>query len=560
MKNIQFLLQLSNMQRQVMMTFSFVLLFCLSNLFIAASDLRSVIRNNFKNQITALLRESSQIISTNYSTIDGIAYYLSDRNGKRDDIINDFEQYTKTIAQYTTKTVLLADNKHNIIASTMLIDSHSSNISVANRDYIKKIMNEPEHIHIGHLVRGSLSKLWSLPIAKGIFQNNQHIGTVILSIPLDEFSEGLLISNIHLQDIEFTDDNDPHHTDNLYETISIFSILKTSLLGKNDIIVHTHYGPIIFSLKHHITLEMSASDVQTMFWSKFIGNTFFFCIMIALLFFVGELCTHNISNKLEKIEEKLIDAACKLQTLVPRYDYNNSINITNSCDNILSQIESFVDSNALVVDRLERQHSTIKHKEAHLSILQKHFISCLQTLEAKSSCFIEDIEDLCDQQGGKNFLSLFEDIYSYSRSYEAHISSLRDSMTEAQQILKKGKVAFDITKLLRSAECFGSSAMVSNRWIKETSFMFYPAAIEKTILHIVSISPEKNYALRLDQSDEKISIEIEFDVSKDDIDDDLVQNSLEKARLFALLNEGFIGLFGTKNKLLFTIVYHNPKR
>ena len=553
-------------------------------------NLQKSIKRDFNDQLNILSNESSQIIASNYSILEGIVHNIL--SNKQDDIVSSFKQYTQKIGKYTPNVVLLANANHDIIALTSQTHNTYQDLSVANRDYIKNVLALPEETHIGHLIQGVATKIWSIPIVKGIFVNNKHLGTVILSVPLTKFSQGLLQSHIMLKNVQFGNkkhvnfhypEADHAVTDlKTHDVISSHDILLSAFLGKKDMTISKTYEPLP-NISENITLVMPAVYIQKLFWSQVAINFGIFCICTVCIILLILLIIQTLSHKLSSIEEKLLNSVSKLRYLVP--GYNNSayfVEHTGRYSKMLSNVEHYVDSNMLVIDTLEKQHTIILEKDRQLAGLQMHFANCLSALREEVLYFMEEIEDMCSNNADtscilykdhRQLLTAFEKIYSYSKNHEEYILSLQDSIADSHKIILGTKSEISIEDILKSkfahkydsltinkhvnSQCEppSNTSLVNNSTMSVVKKIFFREAVETAIESILTMSSKNNCGISLCEQNNSISIEIRFDLDKYSISNSQIQEALEKARLFALLDEGFIGLYHSEDALIITIVY-----
>lgn len=563
-------------------------MFLCINCYVVISSLQKSIRDDFEEQLNILSNESRQIIESNYSILEGIVHNLL--TAKQEDIINSFNLYTQKIGQYTPNTVLLADINHNIIALTTHIHSDIKNLSVANRDYIQNVLSTPEEIHIGHLVQGIATNIWSIPIVKGIFINNKHAGTVILSVPLTKFSEGLVKSDIILKKVQFGNNNQasfyyPEADSNamannsIGRKVSVTAILYSSLFGKADITISDIYEPLP-NIYQAITLVMPAIHIQKLFFLQFIKNLGIFVLCILCMALMVFLIIRNLSLQLSNIEKKLLSSANKLQHLIPDYNVATFIEHTGHYDKMLANLSYYIDSNALVIDILTKQQNIILDKDKQLSILQRHFSACLGALREQSLSFLEEIEDICvnANKSAQNiihktlqtdnilFFAIFNKIYCCSKSYEEYLSSLQDTILRAQNIILGKKEIVSVENILRYKFASRYNKLIVTKYpslvermnsnahtlphIKKT---FFIAAVESSIETILTLSKSCNITLHEDNI--SLKIEIAFDIDEYSPSNNIVQHSIEKARLYALLDDGFVSIYRSEHTLVITIVY-----
>ena len=190
-----------------------------------------------------------------------------------------------------------------------------------------------------------------------------------------------------------------------------------------------------------------------------------------------------------------------------------------------------------------------------ISVLRKHFTSCMSSLHEKSLCLTEDIEDLCGYTTAldkRRLLTLFKKINDVCENNNSNILSIKDASIHAQKILSMHKRPLDLTKFLK--EKYPPAIIITD---EISTMMFYPETIETAINYISSIDANKLHHLSMKQNAALVSIEIIFDLNKGDIDSEKIRNALEKGRLFALLDNGSIEMSREKDKLIFLIIYNH---
>jgi HAMP domain-containing protein len=84
----------------------------------------------------------------------------------------------------------LDKNQDAIITSTSGILSKPTNVS--DRDYVKKALTAPWHVHMGRPMKGRVTERWVLPLSLGVTDyKNQFVGILILSIDIEALTKEL---------------------------------------------------------------------------------------------------------------------------------------------------------------------------------------------------------------------------------------------------------------------------------------------------------------------------------------------------------------------------------
>ena len=263
-----------------------------------------------------------------------------------------------------------------------------------------------------------------------------------------------------------------------------------------------------------------------------------------------------------------------MQHLIPGLAGFISLKRQEKCDSILVNIERFVSANDLIANTIEQQNDIILAHEKQIPELQKHFLSCMNALHEHSLCLIEKIDDIYhskthhigSEKATKNLYddpqklwSIFEEIYHHSKSYEEYALSLADSFQKAQIISSDKKEAINLEDILRTtfANRYTDLTVTNFPNAKSTQphKVFFAKAVEEAIKSLLEIGHKDDYQINLHIGHESISIEIALHITNKPINNGDIQLSLQKARLFSLLDEGFVGILRTENSLIFTIVY-----
>jgi hypothetical protein len=229
----------------------------------------------------------------------------------------------------------------------------------------------------------------------------------------------------------------------------------------------------------------------------------------------------------------------------------------------LTNIENFANASSLVIDTLIKQNEMIESKNRQLSVLQKNFSLCIRSLHESSMCLSENIDDLILNNKTQNnrysdLIKTLESIYNYSKNHEDHISSLKDSLSLAQEISTQPKRYLDVAGMIQTR--FGGlyRSLTINRSSVLNNRIFHPGAMENALYHILSSLPkDNNTVIALDEGavSGPVSIEIFYKSTDHSIDSDKLQLGLKQARLFALIDEGMIGLYKGEGVIIITIVY-----
>ncbi len=189
----------------------------------------------------------------------------------------------------------------------------------------------------------------------------------------------------------------------------------------------------------------------------------------------------------------------------------------------------------------------------------------MKALQEQSLCLTEKIDDVYHiaannlYQDPKKLWAIFEEIYHHSKSYEEYALSLQDSLNKAQAIATCEKRIINISDMIQKTFANKYAYFsVQHSLPGKTNLMkaLIQEAVEASIDSLLEIGLKEDYHINLKIQPNCTIIEIILDTTEHKLDQDQVQQSLEKARLFALLDEGLIGIYRTENHLVFTLVYN----
>ena len=157
-------------------------------------------------------------------------------------------------------------------------------------------------------------------------------------------------------------------------------------------------------------------------------------------------------------------------------------------------------------------------------------------------------------------MSKFEEIYNYSKSYEEYASSLHESLSYAQQIVDSTKTTIDFPDLLKTTFANRYDSLTIDYSNADSSIQatrkFFLESVKSSIHSLFEMGKKDDYKVNLRISDTCIRIDIILDTETRPINTEHIQRCLEKARLFALLDKGFVGISRLENQLVFTLVYN----
>ena len=191
--------------------------------------------------------------------------------------------------------------------------------------------------------------------------------------------------------------------------------------------------------------------------------------------------------------------------------------------------------------------NTMAHKNQHIALLNTYFKVCINTLREQSISFFEDIE--CSS----NMLRFIE-------AHAEYCLSLQESMLHGQKIALGDKSYVDIQNLLNEfankynvltiqdyKNCTYSTSVVKS--------MFFEDALKAMLNIILTIGTQDNCNIHLNEQSGFTHIEIKFDIDQSKATPIKVERAINKARLFALLDDGVIKVFYLQDTLIIAIIF-----
>ena len=495
------------------------------------------------------------------------------------------------------------------------IDSDcDSNVDLGQRHYIQLTVAEPKDLHIGDLEEGVISKVWSVPLAKAILgQNDRYIGAIVSSIPLSKFSENVFSSYVDLSSIMVIPAASAKDANSTSKQVGdageanqgyIDSIISKSFVIKaaftEPFIVHI--VGTIDNLGSEIIFAVRSLSISQVFWAQYLNHSLIASLLIA--FIMGGILwiKRKILNPLSSIMDKLIHPIQNLRSLIPEYrgystipsdssglsagEQRSSHQYTDQYNASLKAIEGFVLESHVVTTALHKQKETIEDKNRQISILKRNFAACMRSVEESAECLSENINDAIDNvilynraistimsktATAEALMATLEQIYGYSKDHKAYVASLKDTISKAIDITQLPRISIDIEAILH--ENLENKCKTITRHNKDDNLgshsktLFYPEALGSVLQSLLSAFDDRSrlsVEIVGDGAETRIAgdlvIEFVYDISapeheKNHIDNTKLHSAIEKARIFALLDEGIISLYNGADSIVVTVIY-----
>lgn len=564
--------------------------FFIGNSIIIAYNVSSQIKKDLINQFYILNYEAGQVIEANSSLLDNLATNVALQlqneqkpfatikpNGSNElELKSIFTSITQNLHYYNDTLIILTDKNHQILTSAGNATKPSKEkITLQNRQYLQNI-TESDDIQVGAPITGAISKTWRIPIAKSINNGNKEfVGGIIISIPLAQFSKSVFSSHVNLSSISL-EPEDPSDTEqnNIHSIISSQTVLKIAFSTPYTIFI---IEPLT-NLQQNASFTLNTQSIRQFYWQEFLSHSLISSGLLAVILIGLYILRKKVLDPLAKIRQQLLSSAQTLQTLIPEYRVNTTFNLDHPTPTLKSQhyadslekIESFASANHLVISTLIKQKNLIETKDQQLSLLYRNFISSMKSLQEHSKCMSEHIDDIIlhnktlkKEEAAKLLINTLDQIYNHSITHTERIANIEGLIGAAWKSVQTPKMEIDFNNLIETVcidKVYSLTANKEHSISKISRNPFYPDAVATTLKYALEAFEENNQiAISLTDNTYGISIDITHNIEENatltPIDNLKLQSAIEKARLFALLDEGVINLYTEQNKIVISIKY-----
>lgn len=395
---------------------TWIILAIFSLLILFAINLNQVV-SAFKDQVQLqknLIAEDLYKIHTNYMEQLKVIRNEIEKSELNADNVNRFfkSEIFKLFDRSNVSTIVVTDNKNEIIYADGYSKDQYINTDLTNRKYLQDLSQKPEEIIVGDIVLGGITKKFTIPIAVSINDNNRNMkGAIIFSISLENLSNNL---NIFIaENIDFVDNSAGDYLSSsgfekfFSEPIKTF-VEDVLLTNKTtyDLSFPNNFG------NNHTILRFSTKKLkQTLYLYSYIPDAI---AVVVLLVLIALLFNYYIFRP-------LLPAM-----FVASRTTSNKLDIKSSSRGIFTVITEIIklqysiqeENNRIVPYKLELKRLTY--------FLHKTFNCINNSLETLS----EDIGDLsqsfeCSKKVlEESYLELFEQIYQSSLEKGAAIKGI----------------------------------------------------------------------------------------------------------------------------------------
>lgn len=564
--------------------------FLIGNSITVAYNVSAQLKKDLTNQFYVLNYETGQVIEANSSLLSNLIASLElplknetesasqafNASSLDLELKRIFTELTKNLHYYNDTLIILTDNKYQILSSAGKTASpHQNKINLQDRQYLQTL-SDSEDIQIGDIITGAISKTWRIPVAKGIRNgNNDLIGAIIISIPLSQFSKSVFSSHINLSSISLKkEDSAISEKYSISSVITAPMVLKVAFSNPFSIFITEPLS----NIEHNASFTLNSQSIRKHFWNEFFSHSLIATSLLVIILLGLYTIRKKVLDPLAKIRQQLLASAQVLQTLIPEYKACDTFNPAHPALPIasghyadsLAKIENFASANHLIISTLIKQKNLIETKDKQLSLLHRNFISAMKSLQEHSKCISEHIDDIIlhnktlrKEEAAKMLTNTLVQIYNYTTKHTKRIESIEGLIDTAWKSAQTPKMEIDFNSLIETVcidKVYSLTANKEHSISKVSRKPFYPDAVDSTLQYALeAFEDNSQIAISLTDNAYDISIDITHNIEENatltPLDNFKLQSAIEKARLFALLDEGVINLHTEQNKIVVSIKY-----
>lgn len=450
--------------------------------------------------------------------------------------------------------IFILNPEFEVINSANNSNNDFKNISLADRDYIKRSHDNPSDIQYGDPIIGKINGKLSLPISIAILHNGRIEGYIVVSINLESLSNNFISNKISnsIERISFSDENIPQSNNKTkledLNSHGIYAFIKLLLRSSSDryLIVEMN------SDNNHpkVLFVYNIQNITDEFLKSYIIGLSLLLLIASVFASISWLYKKYILEPISKVYETQ-------QNILKRYNSisNEKIEILDDFSKSeIGNIRKLDEVGNLIINKLENDHYATKLALEYNRIALEH-------LNIKSLELNESIEDIVDEfknssfnNSSKDLLNHLANLYNLGSSKVYLIEVYKRLEKEILPTITEGKVLVDISEeieqIVSKASCPKFDIKIvddANGDGKLHSILLYKSPFNNTIHNIIKYIKQcyskkgSNVEILLQNSKNNKNVIITFAITPNQCSNIIGQidaslTLLEEAKIYSLFN------------------------